>query len=112
MQIYEQKVRRMMDALGYAESTFGTRLLRDAVQIAAEDARTMFCKDIYPALAKKYGMKPSAVEHAMRTATDKARRSPSWEFQWRHLGGVNTPTNSEVVWRLVRECGEGEQYED
>ena len=102
-----QKIVRKMDSLGYAESTIGTRMFRDAVQMVDENSRAMFCKDIYPALAKKYGCTPSAVERAMRSATQKARRSPSWEFAWRNLGGFNTPTNGEVVWRLVRECAEG-----
>lgn len=106
MKIYSQKVIRQMDSMGYAESTTGTRLLREAVQIVADNSRAMFCKDVYPALAKKYGMAPAAVERAMRTATQKAMRSPSWEWEWGKLGGFNTPTNSEVVWRLVRECGE------
>ena len=104
MQISRQRVIRSMDALGYAESTIGTRMIRDAVQMVADDTRAMFCKDVYPALAKKYGCKPADVERAMRTATAKAKRSPSWDFQWRALGGFNTPTNGEVVWRLVREC--------
>jgi len=104
VEISYQKVCRQMDALGYAESTIGTRMIRDAVQIVADDARVMFCKDVYPAIAKKYGCKPADVERAMRTATAKAKRSPNWEWSWRNLGGVNTPTNGEVVWRLVREC--------
>ena len=107
MEIYRQKVIRQMDSMGYAESTIGTRMIRDAVELVAENSRAMFCKDVYPALATKYGCKPADVERAMRTATTKARRSPSWDFAWRHLGGFNTPTNSEVVWRLVRECAEG-----
>ena len=112
MKIYRQKVIRRMDALGYAESTFGTRLIREAVQLVAENSRAMFCKDVYPTLAKKFGMTPSAVERSMRAATEKARRSPSWEFAWRVLGGVNTPTNGEIVWRLVRECAEAEEEEE
>ena len=107
MQIHNPKVWRQMDAMGYAESTIGTRMFREAVQIVAENSRAMFCKDVYPALGKKYGMAPAAVERAMRAATQKAMRSPSWDFEWRNLGGYNTPTNSEIVWRLVRECGEG-----
>lgn len=112
MEISYQKVCRAMDALGYAESTVGTRMIRDAVQIVSENSRAMFCKDVYPALAKKYGSTPAAVERAMRTATEKARRSPSWDHHWKHLGGFNTPHNGEVVWRLVRECGAAEEELD
>lgn len=102
--IQMQKVFRMMDALGYAESTIGTRYFRDAVEIAATQARAMMCKDVYPAIAKRYGVRPADVERAMRTATAKAVRGPTWEWAWREFGGVNDPTNSEVLWRLVREC--------
>lgn len=82
-------------------------MIRDAVELVGQNSRAMFCKDIYPALAKKYGTTPGGVERAMRAATEKARRSPSWEWAWRSLAGLNTPTNAEVVWRLLRECAAG-----
>ncbi len=80
MEIKYQQLCRMMDKLGYAESTPGTQYIRDAVEIAA------------------------GMERAMRTATGKATRSPSWDFNWKELGGWNEPTNSEVIMRLLREC--------
>ena len=95
---------RTMDKLGYAESTVGTRYIRQAVEIAANLAHAMMTKDIYPEIAKMNGVTPNAAERAMRTATEKARRSPSWEYNWREIGGWNEPTNSEVIFRLVREC--------
>lgn len=104
MKIYNQKVIRTMDRLGYAESTVGTRYIRQAVEIAANQVRTMMTKDIYPEIAKMNGVTPMAAERAMRTATEKARRSPSWDYEWREIGGWNDPTNSEVIMRLVREC--------
>ena len=102
--IQMQKVYRKMDDLGYAEATIGTRYFREAVEIAATQARAMMCKDVYPTIAARHGCKPGDVERAMRTATEKARRGPLWEWAWREMGGVNAPTNSEVIWRLVREC--------
>ena len=104
MEISKQKVMRTMDKLGYAESTVGTRYIRQAVEIAASMAHAMMTKDIYPEIAKMNGVTPNAAERAMRTATEKARRSPSWEYNWREIGGWNEPTNSEVIFRLVREC--------
>lgn len=104
MEIKHQQLFRMMDKLGYAESTPGTQYIRDAVEIAAGMERAMMCKNIYPQIAKKYGITAAAVERAMRTATGKATRSPSWDFNWKELGGWNEPTNSEVIMRLLREC--------
>lgn len=104
MKIAMQKVIRTMDKMGYAESTVGTKYIRQAVEIAANIAHVMMTKDIYPEVGKMNGVNAYAVERAMRTATDKARRSPHWEYNWRELGGWNDPTNAEVIMRLVREC--------
>lgn len=104
MNFYKQKVIRTMDKLGYAESTVGTRYIRQAAEIAANLAHAMMTKDIYPEIAKMNGVTPNAAERAMRTATEKARRSPSWDYAWREIGGWNEPTNAEVIFRLAREC--------
>ena len=103
MEIAIQKLYRLMDKLGYAESTPGTRYIREAIEIAAGIDRAMMTKHIYPQIGKKYGISPAAVERAIRCATDKATRSPNWEWNWREIGGWNTPTNSEVIMRLLRE---------
>ena len=103
-----QKLIRKMDSLGFAESTQGTRYIREAVQVAHDLDRAMMCKDIYPELAKRHNTTPGAVERAMRQAVGKAMNSPFWEYQWRAIGGWGRPTNSEVIMRLLREC----QYEN
>ena len=104
MEISIQKVMRIMDKLGFAESTIGTRYIREAVKIAAGMTHAMMTKDIYPGVAKMYGITTCAAERCMRTAVEKARRSPNWEYNWREIGGWNDPTNAEVIMRLVREC--------
>lgn len=103
MSISTPKLTRTMDRLGYAESTIGTRYLRQAVEIAEGLTRVMVCKDIYPEVAKLNGVAPANVERAIRTATEKAMRSPFWEYNWRELGGWGHPTNAEVIARLARE---------
>lgn len=96
------EVMREMDKLGFAESTSGTTYIREAVKIAAEYDRAMMCKHIYPKLARMYQSTPAGIERAMRTAIEKAMRSPSWEFAWREIGGWGKPTNAEMVFRLLR----------
>ena len=95
---------RTMDRLGFAESTQGTQYIRDAVDIASGQYRTMMCKDVYPAIAKKYGITPAAAERAIRTAIDCAQHSPVWAFHWKEIGGWGQPSNSEVIMRLLREA--------
>ncbi len=102
------QLNREMDRLGFAESTCGTHYIRAAVEIAAGLDRAMMCKHIYPELAQRYKSTPAAIEHAIRTAIEKATRSPNWEFAWRDLGGWGRPTNSEVIMRLLRECSDCE----
>lgn len=96
-------VMRVMDRLGFAESTIGTQYIREAVDIASQHYRAMMCKDIYPEIAKRYGVTPTSAERAIRTAIECAQRSPSWDYQWKAIGGWGSPTNSEVIMRLLRE---------
>lgn len=103
MEISNQKLYRLMDGLGFAESTIGTKYIREAVEAAANIDRIMMTKNIYPAIAAAHGEPPTAVERAIRTAIQKAMRSPMWEWEWRNIGGWNEPTNSEVIMRLLRE---------
>lgn len=103
MEISLQRLYRIMNGLGFAESTIGTKYIREAVEIAADLDRVMMTKHIYPAIAKAHGEAPMAVERAIRTAISKATRSPMWEWAWREIGGWNEPTNSEVIMRLTRE---------
>lgn len=103
MEIRNQKLYRIMNGLGFAESTIGTKYIREAVELAADLDRVMMTKHIYPVIAKAHGEPASAVERAIRTAISKATRSPMWEWAWREIGGWNEPTNSEVIMRLLRE---------
>ena len=103
MEISMQKLYRTMNGLGFAESTIGTKYIREAVEIAAELDRVMMTKHIYPAIGKAHGETPAVVERAIRTAISKATRSPMWDWAWREIGGWNDPTNSEVIMRLTRE---------
>ena len=101
--VQKDRLVRVMDQLGFAESTIGTKYIREAVEIASEVDRVMMTKHIYPAIAKAHGESAAGVERAIRTAISKATRSPMWEWQWRDIGGWNEPTNSEVIMRLTRE---------
>lgn len=103
MEISLQRLYRIMNGLGFAESTIGTKYIREAVEIAANLDRVMMTKHIYPAIGKAHGEPAAAVERAMRTAISKATRSPMWDWAWREIGGWNEPTNSEVIMRLCRE---------
>ena len=96
------QIMRNMDKLGFAESTCGTTYIREAVKLAAEYDRAMMCKDIYPRLSRMYATSPTAIERAMRTAIEKAMRSPSFEYAWREMGGWGKPSNAEMIFRLLR----------
>lgn len=103
--ICKKKLYDTMDKLGFSEKTPGTQHIRAAVSIVDQDRRAMMCKDIYPTIAKANGKTSAAIERSMRTAISKAMNSPTWEHEWREIGGWNFPSNSEVILRLARECG-------
>lgn len=102
--IDKQKLYKTMDGLGYRESLKGTEYIRQGVAMIAADRRAMWCKEIYPTIARAAGESPARVERAMRAATDAAMRSPGWGEAWRELGGWDHPTNAELCARLAREC--------
>lgn len=105
MKILTPKLYRSMDILGFAESTIGTRYIRRAVEIVAQNPRAMLTKEVYPQIAAENDCDPHNVERAIRTAIDKARRSPSWEWSWGMLS-QQQPTSCEVIFRLLRECAD------
>ena len=48
MEISNQKLYRLMDGLGFAESTIGTKYIREAVEAAANIDRIMMTKNTVP----------------------------------------------------------------
>ena len=97
------KLNKMLDGLGFRESTAGTNDIRRAVAIVADDHAATMCKDVYPALAGGDRAEMARIERRMRVAIATAMRSPVWNEAWRDLGGWGYPTNSELVRRLARE---------
>lgn len=104
--ICKQKLYKTMDRLGYKECTKGTAYIRAAVAMVDAERSAMMCSEIYPGIARAHGDTPTRVERAMRAATAAAQRNPAWDREWRELGGWDQPSNSEVIRRLARECGE------
>lgn len=99
-----EKLYKVMDKLGYRESTRGTECIRMGVEMVDKDPTAMMCKNIYPDIGKIIGQTPARVERIMRSATSTAMRSPDWSSEWKEIGGWGPPTNSEVIRRLAREC--------
>ena len=98
------KLNKMLDDLGFRESTAGTNDIRRAVDIVADNHAAMMCKDVYPALAGGDRAEMARIERRMRGAIATAMQSPNWDNAWRNLGGWGKPTNSELIRRLAREA--------
>ena len=98
-----EKIYKQLDRLGYPARLTGTGYLAEAVRIVSDDRRALMCKDVYPAIAAAAGVRASAVERNIRTATAAAIRSEVWSSEWRSIGGTpKTPCSSEVAHRLAR----------
>lgn len=101
----EMKLKQAMDSLGYREKLNGTGYIREGVRIVCRAVERPLMKQVYPGIAGAAGARSAAaVERAMRGATEDAVSRPGWLEAWRELGGVNEPTNAEVIYRLAREC--------
>lgn len=100
----EKKLVKMMDGLGFKESTSGTADIRRGVQIIAANPDAMLCKDVYPALCGGDRRGAARIERRMRNAIQAAMQNPNWGEAWTGLGGWGKPSNSELMRRLAREC--------
>lgn len=86
-------------ALGFRERFAGTAHLRDAVNYILEqppEERPKLTKEVYPAVAEKYGKRASAIERSIRHTI---ARGDSVDF---------CGTNADVIFELVQRCRDGE----
>jgi hypothetical protein len=86
-------------ALGFRERICGTAYLRDAVNYILEESpgeRPKLVKEVYPAVAEKYGKRWTAIERAIRHTICKCESAEFWG------------TNADVIWELVQRCRDGE----
>lgn len=97
------KLNKMLDSLGFRESSAGTNDIRRAVGIVEDNDAALMCKDVYPVLADGDRAEMARIERRMRGAIATAMKSPVWDEAWREMGGWGTPTNSELIRRLARE---------
>lgn len=106
--IDEKLLDQKMLWLGFRENMTGTQLLRSAVEVY--EPGMALTKDIYPALAKAYGMRPEAIERSMRSAIDKAMDSAHPDTYKECFGWMmgRKPMVSEFIARMARVCA----YED
>ena len=85
--------------LGFREGISGTRYLRDAVNFILEqppEDRPALTKEVYPAVAKKYGKNVCAIERGIRHTIARSDCPESWG------------TNSDVIFELAQRCRDGE----
>lgn len=69
--IIKRTVSTTLASMGFMATYKGTSLLRDAIIIVAKADRTIqITKDVYPALAKEYGMTINSVEKNIRTVIE------------------------------------------
>lgn len=98
--INEQKLRKTMDNLGFAERHAGTAAIRAAVTMCDAQRDIAMTKELYPALAKATGAETAGrIERNMRHAIASARSS--CEDRWLDWMGFAAPTNCEVIRRLA-----------
>lgn len=101
--INEQKLRKTMDNLGFAERHAGTAALRQAVVMAEAQRDVALTKELYPAIAASggnWGRVERNMRHAIRCANERCRD------RWREWMGPAIPTNGEVIRRLAYGCSE------
>lgn len=109
--INEPYLDNVLLALGHDDYNRGTAMLREAVKVYDDGAR-MMTKEVYPAVAKRYGTTPSRVERNIRHSIDKAWNRGDEVTRMQFFGySVNPetgkPTAGEYTARLARICREG-----
>lgn len=102
----ETHARELLFFLGLTAKYDGFTYLQDALIMKAQSPELSMTKHLYPAIAKKYGCSQANVEHAIRTAINRAwekRGDEAWQqyFATGPDGTVPRPTNAVFISRLA-----------
>ena len=97
----KSKITQILKDLSIPVYLKGYKYLKDAIEMVYNSSERMrISKEIYPTVAKKYGVTHGSVERAIRHAIEKAwdRRDPA---TYRVYFGITTtkniPTNNEFI---------------
>ncbi len=103
-----RRIKTEMSFISLMPGKQGYRLIVDAVLIAIDRPNDilMVTKDIYPALAKKYGITAKNVERAIRSAIESAWNHAGEEALQQHCpelvnSNKDKPTNKEFIYYLA-----------
>lgn len=99
-------VSNLLMALGVQTKWKGYNCLREAILLMARDRDQSITKELYPAVAKEYGCEWKSVEHACRSAIQKAwaeRDQKLWQlyFPTDGMAGAKRPSNRAFISRLA-----------
>lgn len=99
-------VSNLLIGLGFAPKLKGYDCLREAILRMAQDRDQSMTKELYPAVAKVCGGDYKSVEHACRTAIQKAwaiRDKKLWQlyFPTDGMDGAKRPSNRAFISRLA-----------
>ena len=103
-----ERVEAMLRALSISERAAGFRYLAAAVSLCARDQNCFFrlSRLVYPAVGRRYGARPAAVERLIRHAIESAWLRGDMERQYALFGNTvderrGKPTNSEFIARVT-----------
>lgn len=96
----------VLNCLNLSPNKFGYRYWKDAIflYIFSENAHISICKEIYPAIASKYGKSAASVERAMRlcfenSLYDCSRKESNFISEYLHHN-LLYPHNSELLAKI------------
>ena len=100
--------RELLFSLGLSAKHNGFHYLQEAIVMQAQNSEYSVTKHLYPGIAKKTGCSKANVEHAIRTAINRAwekRDDAAWQqyFSSGPEGTVPRPTNSVFISGLSQE---------
>lgn len=97
----KSKITQILKELSIPVHLNGYKYLKDTAEIMYNSSKSVrMTKEVYPVLAKKYGVTYGSVERAIRHAIEKAWDRRDHSIYKRYFGVVTTkhiPTNSEFV---------------
>lgn len=99
-----QKISEILKDIGMNPKVSGYYFLRDAIMMAADDSKYKFkvTKFLYPEIGRKYEIKPTCVERAIRnvilSAWENKNGEETREKIFRNsISSTTNPTNAEVI---------------
>lgn len=96
-----EKLERILAPLSIYPNSERYDILADTVFQLCQDLNQGVCKEVYPIIAQRYQLTPTAIESAIRRTLDESFNMPQWGIYF--PGRIKHPSNKHFLQTIARQ---------